>query len=946
MKLQVDVIHEGTLRVWVNRSGDRTIKSYSVDKMLSPIECYEIREDEASIQLITKSVILTVQKEGICLSYHKPDGTLLTQEYEDIGVFWEDDGVIGFTHKMKLDEHFYGLGEDNDAYLGCFDRRGSQRDMITGQRINIGHVTADIPISFFMSTDEKGNSYGIFCDTSYLMKYDMGKDYDDRYSFQAAGGDLIYYFFAQDDFKGILSAYTDITGKPQLLPRWSLGFIQSYCCYRTWPEIQDVIQQNEENQIPLDCMVIDFDWSKSTHNFEWDFSWEDKSREMMKEYRKKGIMFMLSNCGPMLKKDSINMQEAIEAGIMAKDTSGNLVTCGHYGGKLMDFFHPNMKDWLRPYLHTLLDDGIKAWWLDLTEPEGDIEETIYYDGPRKQVHNVYSLMNSKLYYELTKEYDPNGRPFILTRTGTAGIQKYGNAIWTGDVFSDYETLQAHCPEALNTTLSGIPNWTSDSGGFISSTYAGTDNVQLYKNDPGAHAMLYERWLQLSCFCPITRAHHVGPSAPYMFQELVLSGCRHYLQLRQRLLPYIYSYAHECEQTGMSIMRPLIYEYQQDIEVYNLQDEYLFGRELLVAPVMKEGNTQREVYFPSGSWLDWDYGYVYDGNHTYEIYSPQNRIPLFIKKGAIIPMLKRNYSNNTEAEMDILNIRIYPNQDSDFTLYMDDGETIAYQNGEYTCTQIKAHNIAGHSLKLCTVSNNNKFSLKEITYEILTDYSPSNIQIHGKDTVLYNYKTQLDDVQEGAYFDYFQKKIFVKLQIDDLNSQVEVFYNKEAFLPRTIKGTENKGCGQLPYLYPPATLPCRIQAENYDRGGEGIAYHIQNPVKNELFRNDDVHIIKSDDVAKGYVVHNLIKGDWLEYTVHVSENGKYDTAIRVKGIEEINYFTIDVNTQNMSGMLELKNSPNYQTIKFHDMYLSQGDQVIRIFVKEGTLDFNWFEISKK
>lgn len=945
VKLVLQFIEKGTLRVWMNRDGKlEPHVSYAIEEALPTYKDYTIQDGGTHYTIETSQMKVHIQKEHIHLSYFKKDGTPLSGGYEKKGLGWDEHDHVFMYHSLKEDEHFYGLGEDNDAYLGNLDRRGTTRDMISGQRINVGHVTADIPINFFMSTDEHTNRYGMFYDSSYLMKYDMGKESNRYYYLEAEGGELIFYFFAQDSFKDILNAYTNITGKPSMLPRWALGYTQSYCAYRSWPEMDDVIETTIQQRIPLDCMVFDFDWAQYMHNFKWHEQWEGKSPEKIKAYRKTGVEFMVSNCGPMLKEESDNYKSAVEAGIMAKDSLGNTITCGHYGGQLMDFSNPAIKDWLRPQLHAILDDEVKGWWLDLTEPEGDIEDTCYFDGPRKKVHNAFSLLNSKVYYELTKEYDANMRPFILTRTGSAGIQKYGNAIWTGDVFSDYKTLRAHCPEALNTTMSGIANWTSDSGGFISSTYAGSDNVQLYNNDEGAHALLYERWMQLSCFSPITRAHHVGPSSPYMFGDLVANGCRHYIQLRQKLLPYIYSYTYQTHIDGASIMRPLVYEYEDDTNVYNLKDEFLFGSELLVAPCLEEGIRKRDVYVPSGNWIDWDYGYEYEGNKTYGIYAPQSRIPVLMKKGAIIPMLQEVVENAKQANYQKLCIRVLPFETSTFSLYMDDGESCAYEKGEYTITDIQCSSTA-QNVVLTMHASNEKYLVEEALFEVYVDYIPNEVFVNGQVVSIQAYKTQMKPYDTAAYFDYFNKLLYIKVKTNQLRNEIKIRYTEEK-LNRIAKGNSEHFVGQLPFLFPPSTVPCRIQAENYDRGGEGIAYHIHTQRVNTLFRKDAVCIMKNNDLNLGYKVANLEKGEWLEYSVTVSEHGAFYFTVRLRGLEENTAFTIDVNTQIVSGLIEVHKNEEFECITTIATYLSKGEQVIRIFMKDGSMDLNWFEIIKK
>lgn len=562
-QIRLDVCFDDTIRVWACQDGV-FIKdaSYAVSEECFPCPPYRIEDCGDYFALVTDRLCVRAYKKKLRLAFYTADDkTLITQEYELYGMGFDDMG--GFCVHMELakNEHFYGLGEDNDAFGGNLDRRGSSRDMITGQTITDGCVTADYPITFFLSTGCAAGGYGIFADNSYRMKFDMGKKSDDYYYFTAQGGELLYYFMYGPDFSHILDRYTSITGRPSMLPLWAYGYIQCKCTFHDWEETEDVIDQFKRCDLPLDCIVFDYDWPQNFHNFQWADRWKGQSPEKITKYRKEGIQFMVSNSGPMIRKDSSNFQSALKAGVLAKDTNGNTITCGHYGGELMDFSHPGMRDWIWPQIKHLYDEGVRSWWLDLTEPEGDPDNTVYYDGPKAKVHNPFSLLNTKLYYEMFRDYDPDTRPFILTRTGTAGIQKYGATVWSGDVYSTYETFQAHCPEALNTVMSGLPGWTSDAGGFISKTYNNSlvEHGQRYKNDTLAQALLFERWMQFAAFSPIARSHHVGPSSPYMYGSLVLESCRRYLKLRYRLMPYIYSYAYRTHKTGAPLMRPLVFD---------------------------------------------------------------------------------------------------------------------------------------------------------------------------------------------------------------------------------------------------------------------------------------------------------------------------------------------------------------------------------------------------
>ncbi|MDE6031002.1 MAG: DUF5110 domain-containing protein, partial [Oscillospiraceae bacterium] len=759
VRIVVTFISDKTARLYVDFSGNsKPDSSYAVEKLPAVLSDVDISETDDSFVVSSKELSVRLGRHNIHIDYLR-NGTVLSSENK---ICRNDDGSLYCAHNMTASEHFYGLGEDNDAYLGSMDRRGTTRDMITGQRINIGHVTADIPVTFFMSTGESA-PYGIFVDNSYRMLFDMGKSKDDEYFWSAEGGSFVQYFFCGDSFTDILGEYTDLTGKPSLPPLWTLGYIQCKCSYWCWDEIDEIIETLDEKHFPLDCIVFDYDWAENFHNFKWNKRWNGDSPRKIAGYRSQGLHFMVSNSGPMIRKDSDNFQSALDAGILAKDKDGNTVTCGHYGGELMDFSNPAMKQWIQPQLNRVLDDGVESWWLDLTEPEGDPDGTQYYGGDKAKVHNPFCLMNVRLYNEITLEYNNNKRPFILTRTGTAGIQKYNAAIWSGDVFSDYKAFSAHIPEALNTAMSGIPLWTSDSGGFMSATNNSLYNENIYKNDPAAHAALYERWLQFACFCPITRVHHAGQSSPFVLGELLTDSAAHYVRLRYRLLPYIYSYNYNAHITGAPMMRALVFEYPNDKNVFDIKDEYLFGSELLVAPVIEEKATEREVYFSKGKWYDWDQGYCYEGGRSYTVYAPQNRIPVFVKGGSIIPMTKQVYHTN-DIDWKHIDLKIYPDGKCSFDMYTDDGTSYEFERGAFTVTHIECEDNETET-RIAISRSNLLYAADEYCLEIHVNAEPKAVTFCGKELDSYGYKRCVEKSEKGWFFDKFNGVLYVKLPAD-------------------------------------------------------------------------------------------------------------------------------------------------------------------------------------
>lgn len=941
--IHITAVSEKTLKLWVDFDGSCMCdKSYSVEKMPeTAVEIILTCADKGEYYYISSGkAAVRLYKEGVRLVYVSADDTVIICEGKEMGR--TDDGAVYMSYKIAEKEHFYGLGEDNDGYLGSLDRRGHTREMLTGQKINIGRVTADVPISFYMSTGS-ASPYGIFTDSSYPMYYDMGKENPEECYQKALGGDLIFYYFCGESFTDILNEYTNLTGKPPMPPMWTQGYIQCRCSYWSWEQIDDLISNLREHRIPLDCIVFDYDWAEFFNNYKWNKRWGGKSREKIAEYRKQGIHFMASNSGPMLKKDSDTYQSALDAGILARDTSGNTITCGHYGGDLIDFSNPATKEWLKPQLERILDDGVESWWLDLTEPEGDPENTVYYGGERNKIHNIFSLLNTKTYTEITKAHCPEMRPFILTRTGTAGIQKYCTAIWSGDVYSDYKTFTAHIPEAMNTVMSGVPLWTCDAGGFISSTSNAADNRNIYKNNIARHANLYERWVQFACFSPIMRVHHAGESAPYAFGELLTDSIAHYVRLRYRLLPYIYSYSYKTHLTGEPIMRPLVYNYPDDENVYDIADEYLFGNEMLVAPVHEEEQTKRIVYLPEGKWFDFDYGYEYEGGQSYEVYAPQNRIPVFVRAGAIIPMSEQIY-NTSELDKSVISAEIYPQGKSSFTLYTDDGENVDYEKGVFTLTEISCEEIVGENTTIKTSRSNDNFKNKKLQFKVHVNAIPASVSVNGRDA---ERKWHLSEFRHNEcvwIYEEFSRMLYITTDSDFSENELVIKYEKNSLIKKPSHSEESEElCGQSPYILPAASVPCHIGFENFDRGGEGVAYHKEAPDNEDgVYRNDNVRIETCSDIGCGFCVKNLSEGEWVEYTVNVLETGSYVFKLRVSA-ENGSMLSIDEESGVLVDKLDVSGE-NWHDVDSEAVQLTAGEHTIRFFVKSGKIDGNYFEIN--
>ncbi|HZZ58805.1 MAG TPA: TIM-barrel domain-containing protein [Opitutaceae bacterium] len=635
------------------------------------------------------------------------------------------DGSWTLTMGLAPEEHLYGLGQDNKNN-GRLDRRGTIRDLWAGQQIESGNVTAQYPIPLLLSSGRGGHAYGLFFDNTHRLKFDLGATQRDRLEVDADGGEIDLYVLDGPRLADVIGHYTALTGRPSLPPLWALGYWQSKCTFWDWDQLDRAYRTLMADGFPVDVMVIDADWPEVVTDYRWAARWIASGHgltpaQKIAEYAREGVRIVMSQSGPMVNPASPTFATGWAQGIFATDGQGHPVECGYYHGDLLDFTNPQLNNWLWPQTRKLDEAGIGGWWLDLDEPEGEPPQTRYYAGTPAEIHNQFALLCALSFEGVQLAVHPNQRPFLLSRAASAGMQRHHAAVWSGDIYSDYATLRAHPPEMLNTGLSGMPYWTCDTGGFLEG---------YYKNDRyGAHARLYARWMEFSAFSPITRAHKVVDPFPYDFGPQTEAIARHYLKLRYQLMPYIYSYAAEASRDGLPIVRALPLEYPSDPGALAARgDEYLFGRDLLVAPVVTEDQTRRTVYFPPGRWFDWDYGYEYQGGRTWTVAAPLTRIPVAVRAGAIIP-LAPEMRHTGEKPWDPLTVEIYPEGHSEFTLYRDDGISFAYENGALTQTRL-ASDAGASGVGFTIAASNGAFATHEYRLHFHLRRTPAAVTVDG------------------------------------------------------------------------------------------------------------------------------------------------------------------------------------------------------------------------
>jgi alpha-glucosidase len=933
-RLRVEALDDHVVRVWFKPAGDFTrapsLATADAPATRAPLV---IAEDATAVSISTAA--LTVRVDRVTLDFQvvaRSDGaSLLTNAHVTAPAAG---GAWTLTRQIAADEHLLGLGQDNEN-TGRLDRRGTVRRLWAGQQINSGKVTAQYPIPFLLSTGPRGHAYGVFHDNAHELRFDLAKTVADEVRCDARGGEIDLYVIDGPRPAEVVERYTRLTGRPALPPLWALGYWQSKCTFSDWPEIDETYQQLTQRGFPVDVLVIDADWPEITNDYVWAKRWFGSGytpADKIAEYARRGVKIVMSQSGPMIRQDSPTFASGWEAGVFATDGHGQPVECGYYGGKLLDFTHPRLNDWLWPQARPLNEAGVAGWWLDLTEPEGEPPQTVYYGGESANVHNVFSLLCTRSYEGVQLAVHPDQRPFILTRCGPSGLQRYHAAVWTGDVASDFATYRSHPPEMLNSGLSGFTWWTCDTGGFLEG---------YYQNDQfGAHARLYERWMQFSVFSPITRAHKAGGAPqPYAFGAATEQSARHYLQLRYRLLPYIYSYAWEASRTGLPLVRPLALEFPDDPgSVAAPGDEYLFGRELLVAPVLYDGVTNRTVYFPPGKWYDWDEGCEYDGGRAWVVAAPPNRIPVAVRAGAIIPLAPFMH-HTAERPWDPLTLEVYPSGRSSFTLYRDDGATFAYRRGDCTTTALTCD--ARDSAVRFTIEESNKlYTPRLYVVHFHLGQTPTAVTVGGADTA------------PGQWsWDAAHRVLSVALDNDDATAHaIAVTLDGVDLPPRPAppltadkvdpNGEATAAARPLPHFCPAPALPVRVKAVNYDNGGEGIAFHCARPAPAPAaYRADDIGCVTCGDAGGGFALAGLRADEWTRYTVDAGNGGYFDLTARISGGGR---FRLVVDGQTIANFNAAAGPAGWHDVKVPNVYLNPGESGLVLYVEHTGFALNYLD----
>jgi len=690
----------------------------------------KVTERDNDVTLLSKQLQVTVDRQSGCVSFATAKAKiLLTEGKSSIEPIREgaDRGCYRVSQSFAIgkDEPIYGVGLMENGKL---DQHGEDRLMIQSNLEDYQNVVQSL------------RGYGLFWDnyspTQFQSKTDL--------TFASQVGDAIdYYFMYGRTADGVVALIRQLTGDAPMLPIQSYGFWQSRERYKSSRELTDVVDTYRKLQVPLDGIVLD--WQYWDSNYLWNamefLNPEFKNAQQMIDHvHKQNAKFAISiwqSFGPHTKGYRDMEQKGLlfdyetwpQSGLSAWPPNMDYPS----GVRVYKPYTEEARDIYWKHLQHLYNMGVDAWWMDSTDPdhhsfkEADLDEPTELGSYRK-VRNAFPLMCVKGVYEHQRAANTSAdarRAFIYTRSGFAGQQRYACNVWTGDVGSNWQNLRNQIPMGLSFSLTGNPNFNSDIGGFFSGSYnarygdatSGCRNPQFQE--------LYVRWMQFGAFCPMMRSHGTETYREvYYFGkqgEPVYDALTEAIRLRYRLLPYIYSTSWDVTHRRGTFMRALMMDFAHDPKAVGLTNEYMFGRELLVAPVVKAQYTQEKivktdpmtgwdakkdngepmatginflaekstsVYLPQGTrWYNFFTGKAYDGGQAITLPTTLKTIPLFVRAGSIVP-IGPDVQYTTEKPWDELELRVYPGADGTFTLYEDEGNNYRYEQGAYTEIELK------------------------------------------------------------------------------------------------------------------------------------------------------------------------------------------------------------------------------------------------------------------
>jgi alpha-glucosidase len=654
---------------------------------------------EPSRSTITTSALrVSIQHAPFRVSFAARSGESLDEDDPQRGIAFAGSATRVWK-RLRHDENVYGLGEKN----GPLNKRGWKLGGYSFTMWNsdtFGYDASTDPlyvsVPFYMVL-RGGLAHGLFLDNTFRSNFDIGHQTEGLLSFGAEGGPLDYYFIYGPEPKKVIERYTALTGKMPLPPLWALGYHQ--CRYSYYPEsrVRFIAENFRERRIPADVIWLDIHYQDRFRPFTWDRRRFPDPRQLIADLGKRGLRVVtIVDAHPPAVRGYAPYESGLAGNHFVKNPDGSVYQAPVWPAKATDddsadwssneplsvfpdFSRAATREWWGNLYREFLDIGVAGIWNDMNEPAvfdtptGTMPLDVRHHNEgapadHRQIHNVYGMLMTQSTYEGLRRLRPNERPFVLTRASFAGGQRYA-AVWPGDNVSEWTALRSSIPMLLGMGLSGFPFVGVDIGGFAEAPTA----------------ELFTRWIQAGVFYPFMRTHTTfgtPDQEPWSYGVDHEALNRSAIELRYRLLPYIYSVMRESAESGLPAMRPLVLEYPNDPTTHGMDDQFLFGSDLLIAPVLRAGATQRGVYLPAGEWYDFRSGERHMGPRWIGVPVTLSTIPIFVRGGAFVfgqPVVQ----HTGEMPGQPLEVAFFPSGSSERWLYEDEGNGFDYQRGVFS-----------------------------------------------------------------------------------------------------------------------------------------------------------------------------------------------------------------------------------------------------------------------
>eukprot|EP01133_Synstelium_polycarpum_P016463 gene16464-19578_t len=656
--------------------------SYAVKNVDQKVTTFCLEEFEDKYTISTNTITCVVRKQDFHISFVENRSQMVMSQ-DQAPMHWEENVEFGgyYVYATKTclpEENFFGLGDksgnlnlrgrhfqnwNTDAYSFAWDQDPLYRT-----------------IPFYTGVHDQ-SAYGIFFDNTFRSYFDFGKEDVNKTSFWADGGELQYYYIHGPHLMDVVKRYQSLTGTHPMPPKWAIGYHQCRWSYYPESKVKEIAEGFRSRNIPCDAIYLDIDYMDGYRCFTWNKKYFPDPKRMIKELSNIGFKTVVM-IDPGIKVDDNYwvFKEGKENNYFCRRSDDYFMEGHVWPGRCQfpDFTNPTVREWWGGLYKELVDIGVAGVWNDMNEPAvfgsgtfpNDVRHNFDgYRGSHRKAHNIYGMQMVRSTYDGLKKLMRNKRPFTITRAGYAGMQRYG-CVWTGDNVATWEHLRIGNIQCQRMSVSGVPFCGTDIGGF--------------SGEPDGE--LFTRWIQMGTFSPFMRAHSAGDTAerePWSFGEPFTSINRKFIELRYRLMPYIYSVFWEHHRYGFPILRPMVMLEQDKVSNHYREDEFTFGDKIMVCPVLEQGAISRIVYLPKGKWYNFWTQELLEGEKEHHVQASIEIMPLFVRAGSVIPEYPvMQYVGEKNVEEVLLNI-YYADYEVNSFFFEDHGDTFAYEQDIYS-----------------------------------------------------------------------------------------------------------------------------------------------------------------------------------------------------------------------------------------------------------------------